>query len=161
MSGMIASHAWLLFSNTSTFVKAISTYAPEAAQPYSEGLTLVPLFGAAPSAKIYALRVLGTSNIGWKSKIMEAMERVIELRKLYDSGDSQNGLNIRVCNMSIGGATLASGLDPQDQLVDAMLAHDIVPVISASNAGPATLTVGSPASANGALAVGAASLAHN
>ena len=160
VSGMIASHVGLLFANGSTFVKAVKAYAPEAAQPYSLSSTLVPLTGTAPAAKIYALRVLGTSNTGWKSKFMQAMERVIELRKLYDSGDP-GGLNIRVCNMSFGGATLEPGLDPQDQLVDLMLANDIVPVISASNAGPATLTVGSPASSNGAVSVGAASLAHN
>ena len=63
--------------------------------------------------------------------------------------------------MSLGGASVDPGLDPEDQLVDVMLAHDIVPVVAAGNAGPAALTLGSPSSAAGSLTVGAASLAHN
>src|SRR5262249_32679405 len=44
---------------------------------------------------------------------------------------------------------------------DAMTQKDIVVAIAAGNAGPSSLTVGSPGSALSALTVGAASLAHN
>ena len=86
-------------------------------------------------------------------RLTTAMERVIELR--------ESGMNIRVCNMSLGGSTIAPGTDIEDQVVDAMLSHDIVTVIAAGSSGPATLTNGSPGSARSALTVGAASLAHN
>ena len=46
-------------------------------------------------------------------------------------------------------------------MTDAMLSHDILPVIAAANAGPASMTVGSPGTAISALTVGAASLSHN
>ena len=42
-----------------------------------------------------------------------------------------------------------------------MLAHDIVAVVAAGNSGPSPITLGSPATARGALTVGGASLAAN
>jgi subtilisin family serine protease len=45
--------------------------------------------------------------------------------------------------------------------IDAMLAHDIVAVVAAGNSGPLPITLGSPATARGALTVGGASLAAN
>ena len=78
----------------------------------------------------------------------------------YNAGNP-GGSNIRVVNMSLGGPTLAAGRDLIDQATDALLDHDIVAVIAAGNAGPSSLTTGSPGSAANALTVGAASLAHN
>ena len=72
-----------------------------------------------------------------------------------------SGVNIKVCNMSLGGSTLAPGTDIGDLAVNSMIASDIVPVIAAGNAGPSSLTVGSPGSSRAAVTVGAASLAHN
>ena len=63
--------------------------------------------------------------------------------------------------MSLGGPTLWAGKDLFDQAVDAFLENDIVVVDSAGNAGPSSITIGSPGTAYGALTVGAASLAHN
>ena len=48
--------------------------------------------------------------------------------------------------MSLGGSTVFAGRDLFDTAVDVMLEHGIVPVISAGNAGPSSLTVGSPGS---------------
>jgi hypothetical protein len=118
------------------------------------------MVGTAPYSSIYMLRIHAPGNWTPFSRIMQAMERVIQLRKLYDAG-LPGGQNIKVCNMSIGGPTLDPGLNAQDQLIDAMLAHDIVPVIAAGNSGPAPITLGTPATARGALAVGGASLAAN
>ncbi len=88
------------------------------------------------------------------------MERAVELREMYNAGQP-GGVNIRVCNMSLGGPTVAPGTDLGDELVDMMLQHDIVTVVAAGNAGPAALTLGSPSSSRSALSVGAASLPHN
>lgn len=160
VSGMIAAHVSFLFPTTSVFVRALNKYAPGAAQPFNATLSQVPMVGTAPAAKIYALRAFDTAGNAPRSRIMAAMERVIQLRELYDSG-APGGMNIRVCNMSFTGSTIEPGLEPEDQLVDDLLAHDIVPVVAAANAGPAALTIGTPASSRSAIAVGAANLAHN
>ncbi|MFL6600868.1 MAG: S8 family serine peptidase [Steroidobacteraceae bacterium] len=62
---------------------------------------------------------------------------------------------------SFGGSALEPGGEPEHELVDELLAHDIVPVVAAGNAGPAAVTIGEPASSHSAIAVGAANLAHN
>jgi Subtilase family len=63
--------------------------------------------------------------------------------------------------MSLGGATVFAGRDLFDVEVDGLLQAGIVPTISAGNAGPSSLTVGSPGTSRSAITVGAASLPHN
>jgi len=58
--------------------------------------------------------------------------------------------------MSIGGATIFDGRDFEDQLVDTITASGITLVGAAGNEGPASMTVGSPGSANTAITAGAA-----
>ena len=160
VAGMIAAHINLVLPNTATFITALNAYAPGTAKPYTDTQSKVALVGTAPFASIYALRVHGPSGTSPFSRILEAVERVIQLRELYDAG-LPGGQNIRVCNLSIGGPVLDPGLDVLDQSIDALLAHDIVAVVAAGNAGPAPITLGSPATARGALTVGGASLAAN
>jgi hypothetical protein len=125
----------------------------------------IPLLGSAPFSSIYALRVFPPSGGAPESRIMAAMERVIQLRENFNSGmpetqnpdGSYNALNIRVCNMSLGGPTLFAGRDLEDQLTQIMLDHDIVLVASAGNAGPSGTTIGSPGTGPGSLTVGASS----
>jgi hypothetical protein len=157
---MIAAHINLVASNTSPFVKALNAYAPGAAKPYTDTESKIPLVGTAPFASIYALRIHGPVGFSPFSRILEAVERVIQLRELYDAG-LPGGQNIRVCNLSVGGPVLDPGLNVLDQSIDAMLAHDIVAVVAAGNSGPSPITLGSPATARGALTVGGASLAAN
>ena len=160
VSGMITAHVVFGFSNSNILVKALNAYAPGAATPVSPTVSAVPMVGTAPKASIYALRVFGPSGSGPSSAVMAAVERAIELREMYNAGTA-GGLNIRICNMSLGGPSVDPGLDPLDQVIDALLAHDIVPVVAAGNAGPAAMTLGSPSSSASALSVGAANLAHN
>ena len=89
-----------------------------------------------------------------------AVERAIELKEMYDA-DHSTGRNIQVVNMSLGGATLEAGRDLYDTEIDVMARKNIVAVVSAGNAGPSSLTVGSPGTALSVLTVGAASVAHN
>ncbi len=110
--------------------------------------TILPLIGSAPGARIYAFRAFD-----FDSTIIDAIDRVIELR--------ESGVNIKVCNISIGGYTLFAGRDNLDRAVDALLDHDIVPVIAAGDAGRSSLTIASPASSFSALSVGAISPAAN
>ena len=159
VAGMVSANVNFTFSTSSPLRNAVLAECPACfANPPAN--TQIPMIGTAPLSSIYALRVFGAAGGAPTSRIIAAIERVIELRELYEAG-SPGGRNITVCNMSLGGSTLAAGRDLMDQAADALLDHGIVPVIAASNAGPSSLTVGSPGSAAGAITVGAASLPHN
>jgi subtilisin family serine protease len=159
VAGMISANVIFTFSPTSSFRNAVLANCPSCfSNPPTN--TQIPMVGTAPLSSIYALRVFGPTGGAPTSRILAAVERVIELRELYDAGDSA-GRNIQVCNMSLGGSTVFAGRDLFDTSVDVMLERGIVPTISAGNAGPSSLTVGSPGTSRSAITVGAASLTHN
>lgn len=159
VAGMISANVIFTFPAGSPFREAVLAECPLCfADPPAN--TQIPMIGTAPLASIYALRVLEPNGGSPTSRVIAAIERVIELREKYDAGQP-GGVNIQVVNMSLGGPTLYAGRDLFDQTVDLLLEKGIVAVVAAGNAGPATLTTGSPGSAIGALTVGAASLAHN
>src|SRR4029077_1994971 len=103
--------------------------------------TLLPLIGSAPGAGIYAFRVFGPGLGATNSVLIDAIDQVIDLK--------QSGLNIKVCNISLGTATLVAGRTLLDKAVNSLLDADIVPVIAAGDAGPSSLTIASPASSPG------------
>lgn len=162
-AGLIASHVVFNFDPTSPFLDAVRTECPICVT----NDTMIPMVGSAPEASLYAMRVLGVDGSGRQSGIIAAMERVIDLRRAYDAGKpetqnadgSYNAMNIRVTNMSLGGATLFPGRDVEDELTNAFLDNDIVLVVSAGNSGPSGATVASPGTGFGSLTVGAASTA--
>lgn len=159
VAGMISAAVVFTFAPSSSLRNAILAECPACfLDPPAN--TQVPMVGTAPSSGIYAFRVFGPTGGAPSSRIIAAMERVIELKKKFDAGDP-TGRNIRVCNMSLGGPTVFAGRDLVDMATDAMIAANIVPVIAAGNSGPASLTVGSPGTSMSALTVGAASLPHN
>lgn len=163
VAGMISAKVTFTFAPDSPFLAAVRAHCPTCVLSGNR----VPMIGTAPDASIYALRVLDTDGSGRQSDVLEAMERVIDLRRAYDAGASEtqnpdgsfNALNIRVANMSLGGATLFPGRDVQDEMTNAFLENDIVLVVSAGNQGPSGDTIGSPGSGFGSLTVGAASTA--
>ena len=156
VAGMISANVVFAFNPASTFFQAIQTHAPGAIIPPN----LVPMLGSAPLSSIYAFRVFGPVGGSPTSRILAAIDRLIELRDLFDAGDPA-GVNIQVCNMSLGGATLFAGRVLFDTAVDVMLEKDIVVVVAAGNSGPSSLTTASPGSSLGTITVGAASHAHN
>lgn len=159
VAGMISANVVFGFSAASSFRNAVLANCPSCfLNPPTN--TQIPMLGTAPLSSIYALRVFGPTGGAPTSRILAAVERVIELRELYNAGDSA-GQNIQVCNMSLGGSTVFAGRDLFDTTVDVMLERGIVPTISAGNAGPSSLTVGSPGTSRSAITVGAASLTHN
>jgi subtilisin family serine protease len=159
VAGMVSANVVFTFSPLSSLRNAVLAECPGCfINPPTN--TQIPMIGTAPRSSIYALRVFGPTGGAPTSRVIAAIDRVIELRELYSAGNPA-GRNIEVCNMSLGGSTLSAGRDLMDQAADALLAHDIVPVIAAANAGPSSLTVGSPGSSANALTVGAASLPHN
>jgi hypothetical protein len=126
-----------------------------------------PVIGSAPLSSIYAVRVLNSQGSGATSWILAGMERVIDLRRAYDAGETPvadaagrfNALPIKVANMSLGGTTLFAGRDIEDEMTNAFLQYDIVLVVAAGNQGPGGATVGSPGSGVSSLTVGATSSA--
>jgi subtilisin family serine protease len=159
VSGMISANVVFTFGATTALRNAVLAHCPACfSNPPTN--TAIPMIGTAPAASIYALRVFGPTGGAPTSRILAAMDRAIELREAYDANPA-TGANISIVNMSLGGPTIFAGRDLFDRMTTALLEHDIVPVVAAGNAGPSSLTVGSPATAIGALTVGAAGLAHN
>jgi subtilisin family serine protease len=159
VAGMISANVVFTFSTASATRNAVLAECPSCfLNPPTN--TEIPMIGTAPLSSIYAFRVFGPTGGSPTSRILMAIERVIELRELFDAG-MPGGANIKVCNMSLGGSTLFPGRDLFDMEVDVLLQKGIVPVISAGNAGPSSITVGSPGTAKNAITVGAASLPHN
>jgi subtilisin family serine protease len=149
LAGLITGNASFSLGSNSSLASSINSHFPGALVGFD-----LPVVGTAPGASIYAVRVFGTATLGApKSRIIAAIMHVIEMRK--------NGLNIQVCNLSLGSTTLYAGRDVFDMAVDSLLANGIVPVVSAGDVGPSGLTVASPATSLSSIAVGSASAAAN
>lgn len=165
VAGMISANVLFNFAATSTLARSVATHCPSCVSASTATLTQIPMIGAAPLSSIYALRVFGPTGGAPTSRIIAAMERVLELRERFDAGHpetmnadgSYTALNVAVCNMSLGGPTLYAGRDIEDELTNAFLDRDIVLVTSAGNAGPSGSTGGSPGTGFGSLTVGASS----
>jgi len=155
-----------LISGNGSFVpgeelrNALLSYAPKALDPRTGELTLL---GTAPRARIYAVRVFGVDATAGAplSVILEAIQHVIDLRRQYDSSHGARGLKIDVCNLSLGVSTIYAGRGILDRSVDALLQAGIIPVVSAGNTGPSSLTIASPGAAMSALTVGGFTSAAN
>ncbi|MFI9811735.1 S8 family peptidase [Saccharothrix variisporea] len=97
--------------------------------------------GVAPDASLLDAKVCGEYGC-FESGILAGMQWAAE------SG-------AKVVNMSLGGQD-TEDLDPLEQAVNTLSAqHGVLFVVAAGNSGPGEQTVGSPASADAALAVGA------
>ena len=70
-------------------------------------------------------------------------------------------MDIDIVNMSLGGPTIADGLDTFDLFINELKNANIMVVTSASNDGPVPNSVGSPATSFGSVAVGALDYAPN
>ncbi|MCH8946539.1 MAG: hypothetical protein IH789_02780 [Acidobacteria bacterium] len=80
VAGMISANVVFAFNPASTFFQAIQTHAPGAIIPPN----LVPMLGSAPLSSIYAFRVFGPVGGSPTSRILAAIDRLIELRDLFD-----------------------------------------------------------------------------
>jgi subtilisin family serine protease len=179
VSTTIAGHVIFLFPTSSTLVQSLLVNAPSSVIPCSAlgcpaADSGVPMIGVAPGASLYALKVFPAgSDSTLSSIILAGMDRALTLRRNFNSGMPAvptnpgcgsennpcvyNSLPIQVVNLSLGGGTLYAGHDMEDQLTQQMLAAGITVAVAAGNDGPGALTVGSPGTGFGALAVAAAS----
>ena len=110
---------------------------------------LIPIWGQAPGAKLYPVKVFAASNIiAPESIILDGVDHVLTLKK-------EGVLDIDIVNMSIGGPTLWDGHDAYAAFFAALREAGILVVTSAGNNGPTPNTVGSPATCFDGVAVGA------
>jgi len=152
VASTIAGHGAILVGANDPLTKAIAQYA----QPLQEASSLgypsakiLPLFGMAPAAQIYGVKVFPADGGGAPtSTIIAGIEHVIDLRL-------EDEIDIDVINMSLGGGTTFDVYDLESQAVDAATEAGITVVTSAGNDGPASQTVGSPAGAHTAIATAA------
>lgn len=155
---MIGANRTFGFSRAGTLATAVRNYCtPASSSPCSFAASAtvdgIPMVGQAPAAQFYALKVFPASGAGAPtSRILQAMDRAIELKQTTQP-------NMKVVNMSLGGPTLFAGGDIEDELATSMASAGITLVVSAGNAGPSGITVGSPGTARSILTAAAASSA--
>ncbi len=101
--------------------------------------------GLAPGAALLSVAV-GAQGGGDQSGLDAGLEWVLANKDVY---------SIDVLNASVAMKAPADGTDSTSRLVNRLAAAGITPFISANNDGPAAGTVGSPAAAKYAVAVGA------
>ncbi len=114
----------------------------------SSGTTRTPILGVAPSAKLYAYKVLSAGGSGSWDTVIAGIERSVDPNQDGDFSD-----HLDVISMSLGG-----GGDPDDPIsraVDNVVDAGVIAVIAAGNSGPYEQTIGSPGTARKAITVGA------
>ncbi|MFF1398069.1 S8 family serine peptidase [Streptomyces sp. NPDC058287] len=100
--------------------------------------------GVAPGANLLAYKVMDDAGEGYTSDIVAGIEAAV---------DPANPHRADVVNMSLGG--YGDGRDPLGTAATAATKAGVVVVASAGNDGPGSGTVGTPAAADGVIAVGA------
>ncbi|MFL6053855.1 MAG: S8 family serine peptidase, partial [Actinoallomurus sp.] len=98
----------------------------------------------APGASLTAYKVLGADGGGYEPDIIAGLEAAV---------DPANPHRAQVVNMSLGGP--GDGTDPLGQAATRAAESGVTVVAAAGNAGPGASTIGTPAAADGVIAVGA------
>jgi subtilisin family serine protease len=149
VSGIVAGHGGIIVPNGDLLVQSIELYSGAPLPAWDPGNKLILLWGMAPSAQLYGIKVFPHTGAGVpESVIIAGIEHAID-QKLSGAFD------IDVINMSLGGASLFDGRDLEDQVVDFATSIGITVVSAASNDGPTSMTINSPGSANTSITVGA------
>jgi len=149
-AGFIANHVELVFAPGHSWGESFLLYYPQGGYIDGDGYIHLFVFGVAPLASIYAVKVFDHAGGGIPSSlVMAGMDHVIQL-KLDGTYD------INVMSMSLGGGVGAPGEDPEDLLADVAAEAGILVSVAAGNEGPAPITVGSPATAKTCITTGGA-----
>jgi serine protease AprX len=101
--------------------------------------------GVAPGAALVGVKVLDQQGGGTASAIAQGVEWCISNRAQY---------GIEALNLSLGGDRSSAGTDLLSRTVNRAVAAGIVVCVAAGNEGPRQRTIGSPAAAAQAIAVG-------
>jgi serine protease AprX len=126
----------------------LTTVDPLSGQPV--GTTATQQLGVAPDASVLALKLATTDGSTDVSQVIAALDWVTEHR-------ADNGMNVRVVNLSFGTDSLQSyQLDPLATAAENAWRHGIVVVVSGGNEGPDAGGLTDPAIDPYVIAVGAA-----
>ena len=149
VAGAIASACTFTALDSHPLVQAVKAYAPGLVAPVGDASARLLLFGAAPGASVYPVKVFPKGSLSTAtSSVLRGLDHVLTLKK-------GGLLDVDVVNLSMGGGTLWDGRDAFDRFVDELEAAGTVVVTSAGNSGPVPNTVGSPGTARRALSVAA------
>lgn len=157
VAGIVLGHGLVCSFPASLFVLSIEQHTGVTLSPCPvpgfEFLKAIPLFGMAPLAEAYVIKVFPHTGAGAPtSTIIAGIENAIANKDVF---------GIDVISMSLGGATLFDGRDLEDRTVDKAVSAGIAVISAAGNDGPASMTVASPGSANKGMAVAAAAMPVN
>ena len=144
VGGVIASTCTLDFSNdpSDPLYQAISAYLPWPAG-------FVPVFGQAPHAKLYPVKVFPQDGGGSpRSVVLDGLDHVLSLKL-------DGLLDVDVVNMSLSGPDIYDEGNAYDSMLKAFYKNNIFVVSSTSNEGPTPNSIGSPATSKVSLAIGA------
>ncbi len=104
--------------------------------------------GMAPGAELLAFKVLDNNGDGLMSNVLAGIEHAVDPDMNPATAD---GARVLLLPLTCGG----NSDDPLSQAVQSAVANGVVCVVAAGDGGPGYQTIGSPASAPLALAVGA------
>src|SRR3990172_7408514 len=134
VGGVIASHCVLLlpekdeFSELDELVAALQLHAPGLLIPdTTPGTWILPLFGIAPKAQIYPVKVFPQKGGGTPvSEVLQGLDHLLELKR-------NGALDVDVLNMSLSGPTLFDGRTTFDRFVGELRKVGILVVAAAGN----------------------------
>lgn len=154
VAGILAGHGAILLKSGHPLLQAIKRYSdlnPQDATQFGfPGFKIVPLLGLAPFTGLYIIKVFPHTGAGVsESRIIAAIEHAIDLKV-------DQGVDVDIISMSLGGANLFDGRDLEDQTVDVASSVGITVVSAAGNDGPAPMSVSSPGTAHSGVAAAAA-----
>ncbi|WP_409252249.1 S8 family serine peptidase [Bacillus sp. SCS-153A] len=99
------------------------------------------LQGMAPNAELYIYRALGPGGRGTTDQVLAAIEAAVKDK-------------VDIINLSLGSDVNGPDL-PLSKALDSVFEKGILPVVASGNSGPGDWTVGTPATSEKSLAVGA------
>ncbi len=148
VAGILAGHGAIVIPEDSLLAQSIILYGGVVI-PYAPGYVMIPLLGMAPMAQLFAIKVFPHTGAGAsESTIIAAIEYAVDMKV-------NQGIDVDIISMSLGGPSGYEGADLEAQAVDAAKAAGITVVASAGNSGPASMTGGSPGAAPSSISVGA------
>lgn len=101
--------------------------------------------GMAPQASLYALKVFGCD--GSTDAVIPALDWALD-----PNGDGNFSDHLDIVNLSLGSDSTPAD-DPENEVIDQLATHGVLPVVAAGNAGDITDAAGAPGNAIRSLAV--------
>lgn len=150
VAGVIAASAAVVLDDpTHPFYVSIVTHLPWVQPPAPSQPLVVPILGQAPGAKIYPVKIFPQDGGGTPTSVVLAgLDHILTLKK-------SRALDIDIVNLSLSGPTGSDGLSTLDRFLSELAKARILAIAAAGNDGPTPNTIGSPATSQSVVSVGA------